>query len=94
VLNDVGFLGNVEARAMRGPGLFTSDWSLAKSFSFMNGRRIEVQAQAFNITNQVNFRVPSASLWQNATTRNPNAGRITATVTPARQMQFGVKFTF
>ena len=94
VLNDVGFLGNVQARAMRGPGLFTSDWSLAKSFSFMNGRRIEVQAQAFNITNQVNFRVPAASLWQNATTRNPNAGRITATVTPARQVQFGVKFTF
>ena len=94
VLNDPGYLGNVPARALRGPGLFTSDWSLAKSFSFRNGRRAEIQAQVFNISNRANFRVPAASLWQNATTRNPNAGRITATVTPARQMQFGMKFTF
>ena len=94
VLNDAGYLGNVEARAMRGPGLFTSDWSLTKNFSLGGGRRIEVQAQAFNITNRANFRVPAASLWLNANTRNPNAGRITATVTPARQMQFGVKYVF
>ena len=94
VLNDLGYLGNVPARAMRGPGLFTSDWSMTKNFSLGGGRRIEVQAQAFNITNRANFRVPAASLWQNATTRNPNAGRITATVTPARQVQFGVKYVF
>jgi hypothetical protein len=94
VLNDAGYLGNVPARVLRGPGLFTSDWSFTKNFTFGNGKRIELQAQAFNITNRVNFRVPAASLWNNATTRNVNAGRITATVTAARQMQFGVKFVF
>jgi hypothetical protein len=67
---------------------------MTKSFAMAGGRRIEVQAQAFNITNRANFRVPAASLWQNANNRNPNAGRITATVTPARQMQFGIKFVF
>lgn len=89
-----GYLGNVPARILRGPGLFTMDWSLSKSFSLGGGKRVEIAAQAFNITNRANFRVPAASLWSNATTRRGTAGRITATVTPSRQMQFGVKFVF
>ncbi len=94
VLPEPGFLGNVPARVLRGPGLFTMDWALTKSFRVGDGKRVEVTAQAFNITNRANFRVPIGRIWLNATTRNPNAGRITATVTPSRQMQFGVKFVF
>ncbi len=94
VMNDPGYLGNVSAMALRGPGLFTSDWSLAKSFRFSGGQRIELQVQAFNITNSVNFRVPGASLWSNATTKNAGAGKITATVTAPRQVQLGIRFVF
>lgn len=94
VMNDPGYLGNVSAMALRGPGLLTSDWALAKSFDLSNGRRIEIQAQAFNVTNHVNFRVPSAGLWSNATTNNANGGKILATVTAPRQIQLGVKFVF
>ncbi|MEI6667196.1 MAG: TonB-dependent receptor [Acidobacteriota bacterium] len=94
VMNDAGYLGNVPAMALRGPGLFTSDWSLAKSFGLSGGKRLEFQVQAFNITNRANFRTPTSSLFANATTPNVNAGKILATVTASRQMQLGVKFVF
>jgi hypothetical protein len=94
VLPAPGFLGNVPARVLRGPSLLTSDWSLAKIFALANGRRIEVQAQAFNIFNRANFAVPNGRIWINANTPNTQAGRITRTVTSARQAQFGVKFVF
>lgn len=89
-----GFLGNVPARTLRGPGLFTSDWSLAKTFRIGDHKRIELQVQAFNIFNHPNFGVPVGRIWLNATRRNAAAGRITRTVTPSRQMQFGLKFVF
>jgi hypothetical protein len=94
VMNDAGYLGNVPAMALRGPGLFTSDWSMAKSFNFSGGKRLELQVQAFNITNRANFRVPAAALYANATTARAGVGAITATVTPSRQMQLGIKFVF
>lgn len=93
-LADPGYLGNVPARVLRGPKLFTSDWSLAKNFELGKGRRIELQAQAFNVFNRANFAVPVGRIWINATTRNTQAGRITRTVTPSRQAQFGIKFVF
>lgn len=89
-----GFLGNVPARALRGPGLFTSDWSITKAFRLSGNQRIEVQAQVFNITNRANFAVPVGRIWINATRPNINAGRITRTVTSGRQAQFGVKYIF
>ncbi len=94
VLNRPGYLGNVPARFLTGPGLFTSDWSFTKNFTLGGGKRIEAQVQAFNITNHMNFRVPNGAIFTSAGLRNPNAGRITATVTPPRQVQVGVKFLF
>lgn len=93
-LNEPGFLGNVPSRILRGPGFFTMDWSFTKSFRAGATRRLEVEAQIFNITNRANFAVPNANLWVNAATRRSTAGRITRTVTPARQAQFGIKFVF
>ncbi|HSL23921.1 MAG TPA: TonB-dependent receptor [Vicinamibacterales bacterium] len=89
-----GFLGNVPARVLRGPGLITSDWSFAKGFRFNGERRLEIQAQIFNIFNRANFAVPNGRNWINANTRNTQAGRITRTVTSSRQAQFGIKFLF
>jgi hypothetical protein len=89
-----GFLGNVGSRAMKGPGLFTSDWSLARAFR-LGERRVELQAQAFNIFNHTNLAVPSSTtLWSDANTRVPTAGRITRTVTSSRQLQLGLRFAF
>jgi hypothetical protein len=89
-----GFLGNVPARELRGPGLITSDWSFAKGFRFNGDRRLEVQAQIFNIFNRANFAVPNGRIWINANNRNTQAGRITRTVTSSRQAQFGIKLIF
>ncbi|MEI6667181.1 MAG: carboxypeptidase regulatory-like domain-containing protein [Acidobacteriota bacterium] len=87
--------GEIPARVGRGPGLFTTDWSLTKSFNVGGGgKRIQLEVQMFNVTNRQNFRVPSANLWSNANTRRGTAGYITATVTDPRQMQFGAKFIF
>ncbi len=87
--------GEVPARVGVGPGLFTTDWSLNKSFRFGNGMRLEVEVQMFNVTNTQNFGTPAANLWQNANTRRvATAGYITRTVTDARQMQFGIRFVF
>lgn len=94
VLPEPGFLGNVPARVLRGPELLTSDWSIAKSFRFNGERRLEFQAQVFNIFNRANFAVPNGRIWINANTRNRQAGRITRTVTSSRQAQFGIKFVF
>ena len=93
-LPDPGFLGDVPARVLRGPGLITSDWSISKGFRFNGERRFEVQAQVFNIFNRANFAVPNGRIWINANTRNTQVGRITRTVTSSRQAQFGIKFVF
>lgn len=94
VLPDAGYLGNVPAMALRGPGLFTSDWSLAKDFGIKESKRVEVQAQLFNIFNHPNFAVPAAALWSNANSRRGTAGIITRDVVAMRQMQLGIKFAF
>ncbi|MBI2220752.1 MAG: TonB-dependent receptor [Acidobacteria bacterium] len=93
-LNEPGFLGNVPSRILRGPGLFTMDWSFTKSFRMRGSSRFDVEAQIFNVTNRANFAVPVGALWTNATRRRADAGRITRTVTPSRQAQFGIKFVF
>ncbi len=94
-LQPLNTTGEVPARVGRGPGLFTTDWSMTKSFSVgRGGKRVQLEAQMFNVTNHQNFRVPSANLWSNATTRRATAGYITGTVTDPRQMQFGAKFIF
>jgi len=89
-----GFLGNVPSRVLRGPGLLTSDWSLAKTANLGNGRRLEIRAEVFNVFNRSNFAVPASTLFQNRDTRIGSAGLITRTITPSRQAQFGVKFMF
>jgi hypothetical protein len=45
----------------------------------------------------VNLGLPDATIFNlenDAPVRNPTAGRITRTSTPARQIQLGFKFTF
>jgi outer membrane receptor protein involved in Fe transport len=95
VLPPPGYLGAMPSRSLHGPALFTSDWALAKTFMIRGDKRIEVQAQVFNITNRANFSVPSArTLWTDANTRIASAGQITSTITPARQVQVGLRFAF
>jgi hypothetical protein len=70
-----------------------ADLSLFKNFSF-NGYQAQFRLEAFNAFNWVNFGLPDAVIFNAGGNRNPTAGRIRSTSTPARQIQLGFKFTF
>lgn len=88
--------GNVGRNSIIGPGLFTWDFSLFKnnyipkiSESFNAQLRIE----AFNIFNRANFAPPidNSTLFDQSGNPVAGAGAIDQTVTPGREIQFGLK---
>jgi hypothetical protein len=89
-----GFLGNLGRNTLVGPGLARVDLSAIKQWSLGGGRSVQVRAEAFNITNRANFALPSATLFNANGARLAAAGRITRTVTSARQGQLAVRFGF
>jgi hypothetical protein len=64
-----------------------------KNFAIAGERRIQLRAEAFNITNHVNFGLPQMTVF-NSSGLVSNAGQITNIVGTARQWQFGVKVDF
>jgi hypothetical protein len=82
-------LGNLGAGVARGPGLYLWDFSLRKQFTFGKDgkKRIQFQADGFNIMNHVNFRGP------NTNRSDVNFGTISS-AGPGRNIQFGLKFNF
>ena len=54
----------------------------------------QFRLEAFNAFNRVNLGLPDATIFNAGGVRNPTAGRITRTSTPARQVQLGVKLSF
>jgi hypothetical protein len=104
-----GFLGNVGRNTLIGPGLGTFDFSVIRTgrprFLGDDGR-IQFRVEVFNLLNRANFYSPNQIVFAGtATTPNPacapqfecplpSAGRITGTVTDARQIQVGVKIIF
>jgi hypothetical protein len=71
-----------------GPPLRQLDFSVIKRIDFAAGTRMELRAEAFNLTNTPSFSLPG-SLNFNDTL---NFARITSTRNSARQVQLGVKF--
>jgi hypothetical protein len=67
-----------------------------KSFALQAQRSVQVRIEAFNIFNRANFAVPSGRIaFTNAAGDvSPTWGRITSTVTTARQIQLGLKYVF
>jgi len=93
----VGKFGNLGRNTLIGPGLATIDFSLNKNFQFTEAKRLQFRAEFFNLFNRPNFNAPVANPYQLSGTTlrvNPNAGVITGTRTNARQIQFGLRFTF
>ena len=96
-------LGTLGRNALIGPGLLTIDLTVAKQLPFGGSRRLELRFDAFNLTNQTNFQVPTATagtavggvaLYDSRSRPLPQAARITSTTTTARQMQFSLRFVF
>lgn len=87
-----GTYGNLPRNTLRAPGLALVDMSLVKQFQ-IGPRRLEFRLEGFNILNRANFGRPRPIVF-NAGGRVGNAGRITNTITAARQVQLGLKFVF
>ena len=80
-------VGNVGNGLVRGPGQWTVDFSLSKSFKLTESSRLQVRADMFNALNRVNLR----SL--NGNVENNDFGTLDA-AGAMRQMQMAVRITF
>ena len=100
VLQPAGTFGNTGRGDFIGPNLRTLDVALTKraAWSALGGDgRIEVRLEAFNLLNRANFGPPQLVAFAGAANNEaPLAtfGRITTTVTSARQFQLGIKVHF
>jgi hypothetical protein len=79
--------GNTPRNILRGPGVMTTDLSLAKNFPIAGTTEFQLRVEAFNLLNHANLNNP------NATFGTANFGRITS-AQPLRQIQLGAKIVF
>lgn len=89
-----GFTGDLGRNSIIGPGLANTDVGLVKTIAFGEGRQLQFRSEVFNVFNRANFGMPLRVVFD--TQGNPinSAGQIKNTITPSRQMQFGLKFSF
>ncbi len=80
--------GNAGRNILRGPGLFTADLSLRRSFTIREGMKLTAEWQAFNTLNRTNFNLPDAFADQSLT-----FGKIFSAKDP-RQIQFALRLAF
>ena len=86
-LAETGKLGTVGANNVRGPRNWVFDVALSRGFQFRETQRLELRAEAFNLTNSLRMENP-------VTRRNSSTfGRVLGAQDP-RIMQFVVKYFF
>ncbi len=107
-LQPLGTLGNEVRNSFYGPSLANDDLAIVKNTRIRESMSLQIRAEAFNLFNHPNFSNPSTSLFTGYSvvngnvvpTANPNAGRITSTISASgglpssRQLQFAMRFTF
>ena len=93
-----GTLGTAGRNSVIGPSYATVDAALLKNVTLHGSSSIQLRAEAFNLTNHVNFGQPNANVFAQTAngggTFSPTAGRITTTASTSRQIQFGMKILF
>jgi hypothetical protein len=80
--------GNAGRNVLRAPGLVNLDLLLGRNFVITERTRLEFRGEFYNFTNTAHFARP------NAVIGSPQAGRITATSVPNRQIQLGLRLVF
>lgn len=73
---------------VRGPGLTNLDFSLFKTFSLTEALRMQLRAEAFNVSNSPMFALPNQNFGVAA------FGAITSTSNNPRQLQFALRMFF
>jgi hypothetical protein len=82
--------GNAAQDSLRGPNLFTAEWSLSKRFSLSEHMNLQFRVEAFNAFNRTNLSNPNG-----AVDAGPgSAGVITSTASPMRALQLGLRLEF
>ena len=100
VLQPAGTFGNTGRGDFVGPNLRTLDVALTKTAAWAAGGgtgRVEIRLEAFNLLNRANFGVPELRAFAGTRDGEPvlaTLGRISSTVTSARQIQLGVRVGF
>jgi outer membrane receptor protein involved in Fe transport len=86
----VATFGNVGRNSFRGPKFFNADFSVFKTFSFTERFRTQLQFNAYNVFNHVNFDRPDSCV------DCGSAGDITGLAfgSTMRRLQFGLKVNF
>ncbi len=79
--------GNLSRNAFRAPGIAQLDMGINKSFTLVEGIKLQFRSEFFDILNHTNFGPPSA------VSTSGTFGTITTTL-PARQIQFALKLVF
>ena len=83
-----GTFGDLEYRAVEGPGYWTIDLALSRLIPFGSTQNVEIRLESFNLTNNFNWGAPAINLNQ------AQFGRITTNGGTPRIMQFGIKYSF
>jgi hypothetical protein len=87
--NQVGTYGNTGQNILRGPRYFNVDFGLLKATRVAPGFEVQFRAEAFNLLNNVNFRLPNNNV------SSAQFGQITQVVEDSQRIiQFGVKLIF
>ena len=92
-----GITGNTQRNAFRGPGYFSDNLSLFKSFPIFRESALEARFDVFNLTNTPAFGLPNSSLGSNlgkiSSTLGSGVGNVNGVGGP-RVLQAAVKITF
>lgn len=96
VPNPITLLGNLGRNTLIGPGLTNLDFSIFKNSyvkKVSDAFEVQFRAEFFNVLNHANFAPPfnNRSLFDAQGNPLGNAGEITSTQTPAREIQFALK---
>ncbi len=88
--------GSLGRNTLIGPGLLTLDFSLIKNTyikKVSDAFNVQFRSEFFNVLNRANFAPPldNRNLFDASGRKLSNAGLITSTQTPSRQIQFAVK---
>ena len=93
-----GTLGNVGRNTIIAPSVFNADISVQKEFAIDGQKRLQFRVELFNLLNHPNFSRNEGNtvvvFSGSSGRRSSSAGRLSATVGTARQIQFALRLSF
>jgi hypothetical protein len=80
--------GSAGRNIIRAPGLVNMDLLISRGFPLFGRYRVDIRGELYNVANAVHLGRPEMNIL------SPNAGRITSTARPPRQVQIGARLSF